>query len=138
GMIAPITGYAMRGVAWYQGETNTVYPVEYQRVLTALISNWRAAWGQGDFPVLVVQLPNFESAGRDWAALRASQAAVAKEVPNVGMAVTIDIGNPKDIHPTEKLTVGRRLAAVAENMVYGMDVPDRGPTFQSMKVAGMK
>lgn len=133
-MIAPIAGYAMRGVVWYQGETNTAYPVDYRNVLTALINNWRAAWGQGDFPVLVVQLPNFLGPTRDWVALRKSQTEVAQTVPNVGLAVTIDVGDPHDIHPTNKVPVGHRLAVLAEKMVYGKDVAASGPTFKSMAV----
>jgi sialate O-acetylesterase len=136
GMIAPIAGFAMRGVIWYQGETNTAYPVDYRRVLASLITSWRESWGQGEFPFLIVQLPNFKGPTRDWVALRHSQAQVASEVPNVGMAVTIDIGNPHDIHPTDKQPVGHRLAALAAKMAYGLNVPYAGPTLKSMKVVG--
>jgi sialate O-acetylesterase len=144
GMIAPIAGYAMRGALWYQGETNTAYPAEYERVLGGMITSWRAAWRQGDpstgsgqaFPFLVVQLPNFIGKGRDWATLRASQAKVAKDLPNVGLAVTIDLGNPNDIHPTNKQPVGRRLALIARKMAYGQEVAWSGPTFKSLEVNG--
>jgi sialate O-acetylesterase len=136
GMIAPLAGYAMRGAVWYQGETNTAYPAEYERVLGAMIKSWRAAWKQGDFPFLVVQLPNFIGATRDWATLRASQAKVAKDLPNVGLAVTIDLGNPNDIHPTNKQPVGHRLALVARKMAYREDVAASGPTFKSLEVNG--
>ena len=136
GMIAPMAGYAIRGVTWYQGETNTAYASHYRDVLAALIRGWRGAWGQGDFPFLVVQLPNFIGKDRDWPILRAGQAQVARDVPNVGLAVTIDLGNPKDIHPTDKQPVGHRLALVAEHLVYGRDVAHSGPAFKSMKVAG--
>jgi sialate O-acetylesterase len=136
GMIAPMAGYAMRGVAWYQGETNTAYPAKYHDVLTALIQNWRRAWNQGDFTFLIVQLPNFDSGTRDWPTLRASQAQVARQQPNTGLAVTIDIGETKTIHPTNKQTVGQRLARLAEKLAYGQDVVDSGPTFKSMRIDG--
>jgi sialate O-acetylesterase len=136
GMIAPIAGYAMRGAVWYQGETNTAYPKEYRDVLAALIKGWRGAWEQGDFPVLVVQLPNFVGRGRDWPTLRAGQAQVARDLPNVGVVATIDVGESNDIHPRDKLTVGKRLAAAAEKIAYGRDVPFSGPVFKSMSVDG--
>lgn len=135
-MIAPLAGYAMRGAAWYQGETNTAYPVEYRRVLGAMIKSWRDAWGEGDFPFLIVQLPNFIGATRDWVALRKSQEQVTKDLPNVGMVVTIDLGEPKNIHPTNKQPVGHRLAVLAEKTVYGRDVSYSGPTFKSSKASG--
>jgi sialate O-acetylesterase len=138
-MIAPLVPYAIRGAVWYQGETNTAYPKEYRDVLAALITSWREAWSQKsvhDFPFLVVQLPNFIGAKRDWATMRESQSHVAKKVPNVGLAVTIDIGESKDVHPKEKLTVGQRLVAVAESLAYGRKVPSSGPTFKSMQVDG--
>ena len=136
GMIAPIAGYALRGAVWYQGETNTAYPKDYRDVLAALINGWRVAWGQGDFPMLVVQLPNFIGRGRDWPTLRAGQAQVARDLPNVGVVVTIDVGESNDIHPRDKLTVGKRLGAAAERIAYGRDVPFSGPVFKSMSIDG--
>ena len=136
GMIAPIAGYALRGFVWYQGETNTAYGEHYRDVLTALITSWRAAWGQGDAPFLVVQLPNFRNT-RFWPDLRAGQAAVARELPNVGLAVTIDVGNPKDIHPSQKQIVGQRFGgSIARKLAHGHDVPHSGPTFRAMHVVG--
>lgn len=136
GMVAPFAGYAMRGVVWYQGETNTAYAEKYRDVLGALVASWRDAWHQGDFPFLVVQLPNFIGKGRDWPALRDGQAQVARDLPNVGLAITIDVGNPNDIHPTEKLIVGKRLALVAGHLAYGKDVPYSGPAPKSVKANG--
>lgn len=133
GMIAPIAGYAMRGVIWYQGETNTRYGEHYRDVLGALITSWRDAWGQRDLPFIVVQLPNFRNT-RFWPITREAQAQVARELPNVGLAVTIDVGEPDDIHPKEKQAVGKRLALLAQKIAYGMDVPHSGPTFKSMEV----
>src|SRR5688572_27790204 len=151
GMIAPIAGYAMRGVVWYQGETNTAYGEHYHRVLGALITSWRDAWHQGDpstgsgrdpstgsgrdFPFLVLQLPNLKNQ-RFWPITRAAQARVARELPNVGLAVTIDVGESNDIHPKEKRTVAKRLALIAKKMAYGMDVPYAGPVFKSMRIQG--
>lgn len=135
GMIHPIAGYAIRGVIWYQGETNTAYGEHYRDVLAALITSWRQAWGQGDFPFLVVQLANLQNS-RFWPILRAGQAQVAKELPNVGLAVTIDVGESNDIHPKDKQTVGHRLALAARKIAYGQDIPYSGPTFKSMSVQG--
>lgn len=133
GMIAPIAGYAMRGVIWYQGETNTAYGEHYRDVLGALITSWRDAWGQGDFPFLVVQLANLQNT-RFWPTLRAGQAQVAKELPNVGLTVTIDVGESKDIHPKDKQTVGQRLALSALKIAYNQDVPHSGSVYKSMKI----
>ena len=136
GMIAPFAGYAMRGAVWYQGETNTAYPAEYRRVLASLVTSWRESWGQGDFPLLVVQLPNFLGPSRDWATLRDAQAKVGSELPNVGIAVTIDLGDPHNIHPTNKQPVGHRLALIAQKIAYGKDVPFSGPTVKSVQTSG--
>lgn len=135
GMIAPIVGYAIRGVIWYQGETNTAYAEHYRKVLGALITSWRDAWKQGEFPFLVVQLANLKST-RFWPILREAQVQVTHDLPNVGLAVTIDVGNSHDIHPKDKQTVGKRLAAAAQKIAYGQDVPYSGPTFKEMKVDG--
>jgi sialate O-acetylesterase len=137
GMIAPFAGFAMRGVIWYQGETNTAYGEHYRKVLSALIKSWREKWGEGDFPFLIVQLANLKNS-RFWPTLREAQAQVAHDLPNVGLAVTIDIGNPDNIHPRDKLTVGKRLAASALKIAYGQDVPYSGPTFKSMEIKGNK
>lgn len=135
GMIAPIAGYALRGFVWYQGETNTAYGAHYGDVLAALVKSWREAWGQGDAPFLIVQLPNFRNT-RFWPDLRAGQATVARELPNVGLAVTIDVGNPKDIHPMKKQVVGQRLALIARKLAHGEDVPYSGPAYRAMHVDG--
>jgi sialate O-acetylesterase len=143
-MINPIAGYAMKGVIWYQGESNAPYPEQYHDVMASLIKSWRDHWGQGDFPFLVVQLANFHipksastvsdgKPGNGWPEIREAQAQLVKDVPNVGMSVTIDIGDTKTIHPLDKEDVGKRLARVAEKMAYGQDVKSVGPKFKSMK-----
>jgi len=133
-LIAPLTALSIKGVIWYQGESNTRKASEYERLMTRLIQSWRKAWGQGDFSFLIMQLVNFEfSVNVPWhrkatfAALREAQQAVADEVPNTGLAVGIDIGEGNNIHPPNKQEVGRRLALVALKQVYGQDVVASGP-----------
>lgn len=131
--IYPILPYGIRGVLWYQGESNASAADEYRRLLPALIRDWRRAWGQGDFPFLQVQLANFKPhsftpSSSDWAELRDAQAAALEE-PNVGMAVAIDVGDSKDIHPRDKRSVGLRLARWALAETYGKGGLPSGPLF---------
>ena len=133
GMIAPLQPAALRGVIWYQGESNAGRPGEYAELFQAMIRSWRAGWGRDDLPFLFVQLANYSTgdgdpSGRGWAALREAQTK-ALALPATGMAVTIDIGDPKDIHPTNKQEVGRRLALIAKATVYGLATDHAGPTF---------
>lgn len=132
GMIAPLQPYALRGMLWYQGEQNWPHPEEYTELFPAMIRSWRAQWGQGDFPFYFVQVANFtvvaDPTGRAWARLRDAQRS-ALALPATGMAVTIDIGNPKDIHPLNKQDVGRRLALIAKTSVYGIPGDFSGPLF---------
>ncbi|MBN1553335.1 MAG: 9-O-acetylesterase [Phycisphaerae bacterium] len=144
GMIAPLTGMTIRGAIWYQGENDAGLPWEYRRQLTAMIRNWRRAWNQGDFPFLIVQLPNFKAVQEDpdarsaWAELREAQRQTLAE-PNTGMAVTIDVGEVDNIHPANKRDVGERLAMCALGKVYGRSsLVYSGPVYQSMKVEGDK
>ncbi len=142
GMIAPVSRYAIKGALWYQGETNCRKPQEYEALLRALIEDWRARWGQGDFPFLIVQLPNYEEtfqpASGNWARLREEQRRVLA-VPNTAMAVTIDIGEWNDVHPTNKKDVGIRLALAAMKTAYGeTDVVASGPLFQSVRCEGSR
>jgi sialate O-acetylesterase len=122
-MIAPLTNLKIKGVLWYQGESNTDNPEQYAKTLPALINDWRNKWHQGKFPFLFVQLTNFmettpEPTESNWAQLRQSQLESLK-VPNTGMAVTIDLGEWNDIHPLNKEDVGKRLALLARKMAYG-------------------
>ncbi len=137
-MIAPLTRVPIRGAVWYQGESNADRPEQYARAFPAMIRGWRSAWGQGEFPFLFVQLPNFGTPGGaadDWAYLREAQLK-ALELPNTGMAVAIDVGDPHDIHPQNKQPVAARLALAAKNVAYGQDVAGSGPTYDSMSVEG--
>ena len=137
-MIAPLQPYAMRGVLWYQGEANGERYGEYASLFTGMIKQWRADFGQ-QLPFYFVQLANFErnagNHGTDWAFLREAQAAALK-LPGTGMAVTIDIGDPKDIHPTNKEEVGRRLALHARKNLFGENIETSGPMFISAQRDG--
>lgn len=130
GMILPLGATQIRGIVWYQGESDAYQPAEYKRLLPALIDNWRGIFG--DVPVLIVQLPSFgpyvsQPQASDWAKLRDVQRQVADSVPDTGLAVTIDLGRPNNIHPAAKQQVGRRLALLAEKMIYGKDIVARSP-----------
>jgi sialate O-acetylesterase len=138
-MIAPLQPYALRGAIWYQGESNAARPAEYAELFPAMIRAWRAQWNQGDFPFLFVQLANFivpnDTTERSWAFLRETQTKTLA-VPQTGMAVTIDIGDPKDIHPRNKQEVGRRLALLAKAQVYDIPGDWSGPVFASAQSEG--
>jgi sialate O-acetylesterase len=131
-MIAPFQPGAIRGILWYQGETNVGRPGEYAELFATMIRSWREGFGQGDLPFYFVQLANFgdeyERVNRDWARLREAQAKVL-ELPNTGMAVTIDIGDAHNIHPRNKQEVGRRLALIAKARIYGIAPEVSGPVF---------
>jgi sialate O-acetylesterase len=137
-MIAPLAPYAFRGALWYQGEANAVRHAEYASLFTALIQQWRAAFGQR-LPLYFVQLANFErnagNTGTEWAFQREAQTA-ALSLPDTGMVVTIDIGNPKDIHPKNKKEVGRRLALLARRQLHGENIETHGPVFKDAKPDG--
>jgi len=143
GMIAPLLNYRLKGVIWYQGESNTGRALEYRQLFPAMINDWRKHWNQGDFPFLFVQLsafmlPNEQPSESDWALLREAQLKTLS-VPNTGMVVTIDIGETWDIHPLNKKEVGARLARAAFKITYGdTQVVHSGPIYQSMQIAGNK
>ena len=122
-MIHPLIPYTIKGAAWYQGESNGGRPGDYRQLLTALIKDWRGRWQQGDFPFLIVQLANYmeivkEPGESGWANLREAQQQVTKDLPNVGLAVTIDIGETYDVHPLKKKEVGERLSLAARKLAY--------------------
>lgn len=132
GMIAPLQPYALRGVIWYQGESNVARHAEYPDLFRDLIRAWRAQWGQDRLPFLFVQLPNYNDpydvSGQAWPWLREAQAR-ALELPDTAMAVTIDCGDPQDIHPQNKPIVGRRLARLATVKLYDLPGDWSGPQF---------
>jgi sialate O-acetylesterase len=135
GMIEPLIPYSVRGAMWYQGEANC-YPrraEEYATSFPLMIADWRERWELGDFPFLFVQLPNFANGKEDWMTLRESQRLAAASVPNAAMVVTIDVGDPNDLHPLDKKPVADRLASMARAEVYGEDVIASGPMIESAK-----
>jgi sialate O-acetylesterase len=144
-MIAPLAPYAIRGAIWYQGERNTKQGDSrlYRFQLPAMIGNWREIWGQGDFPFLWVQLPNFmgqqtkptETSG--WVLVREGMLK-SLSTNNTGMAVTVDVGEARDIHPKNKQDVGLRLALWALAKSYGKELVHRGPLVKSQKIEGGK
>lgn len=143
GMLEPLIGYGMEGVIWYQGESNVSKADEYLPLFSGLINSWRNEWKQGDFPFLFVQLAN-NNAAKDFpdesklARLQEAQ-SFALSLPNTGMAVINDIGEWNDVHPKNKLDVGKRLALAAQKVAYGdKAVVYSGPTYQSMGRNGNK
>ncbi len=144
GMVHPLVPFGLKGAIWYQGESNGGEGITYYHKMKALITGWRTVWGQGDFPFYFVQLadfqqPNDNPAGGDgWARLREAQRK-ALEIPQTGMAVIIDIGEAKDIHPRNKQDVGARLAQWALHQAYGKtDLVPGGPLFREQKIEGGK
>jgi sialate O-acetylesterase len=130
-MIAPLGSYGIRGVLWYQGESNTGEPETYQALLTALMADWRRQFG-AELPFLIVQLPNFgpppiAPGESGWAALREAQRQAVAHDGHAGLAVTIDIGDAHNLHPTNKQDVGKRLARAARGVIYGETLSASGP-----------
>lgn len=142
-MVAPIVGYTIKGINWYQGESNVWEPDDYSAILTALIKDWRSRWNQGEIPFSFVQLANFMETEyspneSSWAALR-NQQRKTLAVPGTAMVVTIDLGEWNDIHPLNKKDVGERLALAAQKIAYGeTTVVHAGPLYQSHVIKGNK
>jgi sialate O-acetylesterase len=137
-MIHPILPYAIRGVIWYQGESNTSRAYQYRTAFPLMIADWRKLWNQGDFPFYFCQLANFtpkssEPGESTWAELREAQSMTLK-VPNTGQAVLIDIGESGDVHPRNKKDAGERLARIALAKDYGKSITWSGPVYDSMKI----
>ena len=161
GMIHPLLPFPIRGVIWYQGESNAAQAEDYEHLLSSLITAWRAQWrdrggeslrgldwwrwsfhslfASADFPFLVVQLADFNNPpeganGTSWARLRDAQAAVTDRLPSTGLAVTLGLGEAEDIHPQRKMEVGERLALLACNIAYGQDLACTGPVLESAEI----
>lgn len=141
-LINPLLPYGIRGVVWYQGEAEWQWMYEYRGIFPVMIKDWRSRWGQGDFPFLFVQLPNWsnstpepDSGAGGWATIRESQLLTLK-IPNTAMAVTIDVGEAANIHPSDKQDVGERLSLAARGVVYGEKIVYSGPLYREMKVEG--
>ena len=136
-MIAPLIPYAIKGVIWYQGESNAGQAVEYRTLFGEMITDWREKWGEGNFPFLFVQLARYQAPSPSYAELRNSQLKTL-ELPNTGMATAFDVGDQNDIHPKDKIDVGKRLALVARHVAYGEDLVYSGPIFDKIEVTGDK
>ena len=142
-MINPLIPYTFQGVIWYQGESNEQRAFQYRKAFPLMITDWRNHWNAGNFPFLFVQLSTYGSAdansnsGSKWGELRESQTKTLS-LPNTGMIVTTDIGNPTDIHPKNKQEVGKRLAALALHDVYNKQGEYMSPMYKSIKIEGNK
>ncbi|WP_019640267.1 sialate O-acetylesterase [Paenibacillus fonticola] len=138
-MIAPLREFPVKGILWYQGESNSGRPAGYRGLFAALVRDWRRNWGDGDLPFIYVQLANFGEADDtqvNWAELREEQRR-SLEVPRTAMAVTIDVGEYNDLHPQDKKTVGQRLALCARKLAYGEEqLVHSGPMFKGVEHRG--
>ncbi len=135
GMLAPVIPYRMRGVIWYQGESNAQKSKEYQTLFPAMIADWRGKWKQGDFPFLYVQIAPFKGQPPE---IREAQLLTLGKTKNVAMVVTTDVGNAEDIHPKQKRPVGERLALAARALVYGEKIVYSGPLMNGFSFKGDK
>jgi len=143
GVLNPTIGYGIRGVIWYQGESNAARAYQYRDLFPLMIQHWRDEWGQGNFPFYYVQLADFRAESdkpgdSDWAELREAQTMTMDRLSNVGEAVIIDVGEGRDIHPRNKQTVADRLARWALAKDYHKNIQFRGPSYRSMKIEGGK
>jgi len=140
-MVNPLIPYAFQGVLWYQGEANVTRATQYKKAFPLMITDWRIKWNQGNFPFYFVQLSTFDEFGGNsakgsrWAELREAQTETLK-LPNTGMVVSTDIGNAKDIHPTNKQDIGKRFASIALNDIYGKKQVCSGPMYKAMEIKG--
>ncbi|MBP6784744.1 MAG: hypothetical protein KA152_13200, partial [Verrucomicrobiales bacterium] len=142
GVLNPSIGYGIRGVVWYQGESNAARAYQYDDLFSLMITEWRKAWGIGDFPFYWVQLADFmaekDAPGESsWAELREAQSNTLA-LPNTGQAVIYDLGEGRDIHPRNKQNVGKRLARIALARDYGVNLVYQSPSYQSMAVTENK
>lgn len=135
GMVNPLIPYAIKGAIWYQGESNAGQSRLYQTLFPAMIADWRVRWNQGNFPFLFVQIAPFNGQPPE---IREAQFLTLAKSENTAMAVTTDVGNAKDIHPTRKEPVGQRLALAARALAYGEKTEYSGPLYQSMAAKGDK
>jgi sialate O-acetylesterase len=139
-MIYPLLPYAIQGAIWYQGESNAGRAYEYRSLFQTMIKDWRAKWGR-ELPFMLVQLAPYNAGNPNaptWGELREAQYLATVKLPKVGMAVITDAGDPTDIHPKDKYTVGTRLALQARTIVYGQKIVSSGPVYKSMETDGDK
>ncbi|MDR1557118.1 MAG: beta galactosidase jelly roll domain-containing protein [Tannerellaceae bacterium] len=143
-MISPLKNFPLKGIIWYQGESNTNNYDEYYGLMVALINDWRSLWEKGDeLPFFIVQLPNYMEPAyvqqnSHWAALRDVQLKLSQTIPNTALAVAIDLGEANDIHPLNKKDLAKRLSLQARRIVYGEKIVSEGPVFESYETNGSK
>ncbi|MCT2535151.1 sialate O-acetylesterase [Aquibacillus koreensis] len=140
GMISPLKNFTIKGVLWYQGESNSGQPEGYRELFHDLVNDWRNNWNMGEFPFIFTQLTNFEADPKNpkatnWAELREEQ-RMSLAIPNTAMAVTIDIGEYNELHPQDKKTLGKRLALCARKLAFNEDVAFSGPLYTKMVRVG--
>lgn len=143
GMIIRLIPYTIRGAIWYQGESNVDRAQQYELLLPTMIKAWRDKWGQGNFPFGIVQLPNYHAVKQEpqdsaWSHLREAQRLISIKTPDTGLIVIIDIGVADDIHPKNKLDVGKRMYLWAARNIYQEKIIASGPMFRKAEVAGSK
>lgn len=139
GMLAPLVKYPVRGVIWYQGEANVERAWQYAKLLPAMINDWRKQWRNQHLPFLLVQPAPYRYQGHDIRCLPElweAQVRTARALPNVGIAVTTDVGDPDNVHPSNKLPIAERLASLALAGEYGRNTPCVGPVFTAMEPVG--
>ena len=132
GMVLPAGAYTFRGAVWYQGESDASFANSYQKALLAMMGEWRRQFEDPELPFLIVQLPGYgpvptQPAAAPWADLREAQRQAVAADAHAALAVTIDIGDPADLHPTNKAEAGRRIAIAARHLIYGDRTPPSGP-----------
>lgn len=143
GMVHPLKGYGIRGVIWYQGESNRARAEQYRKLFPFLVEQWRKEWNQGDFPFYWIQLADFGNeidvpVDDEWAELREAQTLSMDVLSNSGQAVIIDLGEGRDIHPRNKKTVASRLARWPLANDYGFDIACQSPRYKEMEIVGSK
>ncbi|GGH15428.1 sialate O-acetylesterase [Sphingobacterium alkalisoli] len=143
GMIYPLRDYGVKGVIWYQGESNTGQPQRYRAYLKTLINSWRTLLHQPNLPFLLVQLPNYMAkqdlpSESGWAGVREAQFKIAQEVAHTALAVTYDVGEWNDIHPLNKKDIAKRLFLGARKVAYGEHIVSDGPRYKNMEMEGNK
>ncbi|MDX2190925.1 MAG: sialate O-acetylesterase [Bacteroidota bacterium] len=141
-MIYPLLKFPIKGAIWYQGEGNAGRAYQYRKLFPSLINDWRSSWKQGNFPFIYVQLANFLEPNKfpktdPWPELREAQ-SMALSLPNTAMAVAIDLGEEKDIHPANKLDVGKRLGIAAKKVAYNQKIVHSGPMYKNIKIENNK
>ncbi|MAX23870.1 MAG: sialate O-acetylesterase [Phycisphaeraceae bacterium] len=138
-MIHPMIGYGIRGIIWYQGESNKNKPEQYEELMQGLVESWRSDWGMGDFPFYYVQIAPFGYNGLNSAFFREAQLKAADKIPNSGLVSLLDIGDEKGIHPAQKKEVGERLGFIALSKTYGKEgIAWSGPMLKDFRIAGRK